>query len=62
MKIQKQLSKKRGDKVYHKYVVVLPGGVVKEAEFRGGQELEVKVKKGEIRLKRKVKNGAPRIG
>ncbi len=54
MKIQKQLSKKRGDKVYHKYVVVLPEELIKKAGFKAGEDLEGKVdKKGEIRLGRK---------
>ena len=53
MKIQKQVSDRRGDKVYHKYVVVLPGEAVKDAGFKEGDEVVAKVKKGEVRLVRK---------
>lgn len=53
MKIQKQLSKKRGDKVYHKYVVVIPEQALKDAHFKQGDELKAVVKKGEIKLSRK---------
>ncbi len=53
MKIQKQLSKKRGDKVYHKYVVVLPEQALKDANFKPGDNLKAVVKKGEIKLRRK---------
>lgn len=53
MKIQKQLSKKRGDKIYHKYVITLPEETLKNAGFKEGEELEAEAKKGEIRLKRR---------
>lgn len=54
MKLQKQLSKKRGDKIYDKYVVVLPPLVIKEASLKEGDQLEASaVKKGEVRLVRK---------
>ena len=52
MKLQKQLSKKRGDNIYHKYVIVLPEESVKEAGFHEGDELSAEAKKGEIRLKK----------
>ncbi len=50
-RLQKQLSRKVGDKEYPKYVVVISPKDIKEAGFKEGQELFVKVKKGEIRLK-----------
>ena len=53
MKIQKQLSKKRGDKIYYKYVVVLPEEMIKKAGFKAKQELKGVVKKGEIKLEKK---------
>ena len=53
MKIQKQMSDKRGDKIYHKYVVVIPEDKIQEAGFKEGDELEAEAKKGEIRLRRK---------
>ncbi|GBE20325.1 MAG TPA: AbrB/MazE/SpoVT family DNA-binding domain-containing protein [Candidatus Pacearchaeota archaeon] len=53
MKIQKQLSKKRGDKIYHKYVIVLPKKIVKDSSLKEGDELEASAKKGEIKLRKK---------
>ena len=53
MKIQKQLSKKRGNKIYHKYILNIPSELLQESGFKEGDELEAEVKKGEIRLKRK---------
>lgn len=53
MKLQKHLSKK-GEKKYHKYVVVLPNKAVKKAGFRKGTNLEVEAIEGEIKL---VKEG-----
>jgi bifunctional DNA-binding transcriptional regulator/antitoxin component of YhaV-PrlF toxin-antitoxin module len=47
------LNKKRGNKIYYKYVVVIPEEKVKEAGFKEGDSLEAEAKKGEIRLKRK---------
>jgi antitoxin component of MazEF toxin-antitoxin module len=55
MKIQRHLSHKRGDKIYHKYVVVLPDNLIKDSGFQEGDELEAEAKKGEIRLKRREK-------
>ena len=53
MKIQKQLSHKRGDKIYYKYVIVLPDNLIESSGFKEGDELEAEAKKGEIRLKKK---------
>lgn len=52
MKIQKQLSNKRGKKIYHKYVIIIPPELVKESGLEG-HELQAEVSKGEIRLKKK---------
>jgi len=52
MKLQRQLSKKRGDKIYHKYVLVVPEDKVKEAGLSEGDELEVNAKKGELSLRK----------
>ncbi len=52
MKIQKQISDKRGGKTYYKYVVVLPESVVKEAGLKEGDELVAEAMNSEIRLKR----------
>ncbi|MBU3912987.1 MAG: hypothetical protein KKB21_00785 [Nanoarchaeota archaeon] len=54
MRIQKQLSKKRLNKMYYKYVVVIPPMQIKESNLEG-YELEAEVKNGEIKLKRKEK-------
>jgi hypothetical protein len=53
MKIQKQLSKKRGNKIYHKFVVVIPEDKIQDAGFKEGDELIAEAKKGEIKLIRK---------
>lgn len=53
MKIQKQLSKKRGDKVYHKYVITIPEETLKKAGFKEGDELEEEARKGEVRLRKR---------
>ena len=52
MRIQKQLSKKRKNKVYYKYAIVIPPMQVKESNLEG-YELEAEVKDGEIKLKKK---------
>jgi len=53
MKIQKQLSNKRKNKIYYKYAVVIPPMQVRESNLEG-YELEAVVKDGEIRLKKKA--------
>lgn len=53
MKIQKQLSKKRGNKIYHKHVVVIPNDIIKKAGLKGGDELEIEVKDKKIVLRKK---------
>lgn len=52
MKIQKQLSKKRGDKKYYRCVINIPSDVLKKAGFKAGDELKADAKKGEIKLKK----------
>ncbi|MDO8622910.1 MAG: AbrB/MazE/SpoVT family DNA-binding domain-containing protein [archaeon] len=53
MKLQKQLSKKRGDKEYYRYVVNIPSDVIEQSGFKEGDELSAEAKKGEIKLRRK---------
>jgi len=53
MKVQKQLSKKRGDKKYFRYTINLSGANIEESGFKEGDELEAEVKKGEIKLRKK---------
>jgi len=55
MKLQKQLSKKRKNKTYYKYVINIPPMIIKEAHLNYGQELEIAVEKGNIILKRKIR-------
>lgn len=50
MKLQKQLSRKVGDIVYPKWVVVIPPEKVNEAKWKEGEELEAVIKDGKITL------------
>lgn len=42
VKLQKQVSRKVGEKEYSKYVVVIPLDKIQEAGFKEGQELSIK--------------------
>ncbi len=53
MKLQKHSSKKKGEKDYPKYVVVIPKDVIEKSGFKEGDELEAEAKKGEVRLRRR---------
>ncbi len=53
MRLQKQLSRKSKNRVYDKWVIVIPSKVVKEADFKEGDEFKAETKKWEIRLKKK---------
>lgn len=55
MQIQKQLGKKVGNKIYPKYVVVIPEKVIQDAGFKPGEKLEAEAKKGEIKLRMRGK-------
>jgi len=52
-KLQKQLSRKVGDKKYPKYIVVIPPEKIKEVGFKEGQELDIKVEKNKIIIKKR---------
>ncbi len=52
MKLQKQLSRKVGDKEYSKYVAVIPSKIIEESGIREGEELSIKVKNGKITLEK----------
>jgi hypothetical protein len=52
MRIQKQLSKKRENKIYYKYAIIVPPSYVKESGLEG-YDLDAKVTPGEIRIKKK---------
>jgi len=53
MKLLKVKSREYKGKAYHKYRINLPEKVINEAGFKVGDELEVEVEKGEVRLRRK---------
>ncbi len=44
MYLQKQLSKKIGDKEYAKYVIVVPPKLIEQLKWKGGDELEAEIK------------------
>ncbi len=44
MRLQKQLSKKIGDKEYAKYVIVVPPKTIDKLKWKEGEELEAEVK------------------
>ena len=52
MKLQAQATKKKGEKPYPKYAVVLPRQAVEKAGFEKGDELEADACKGEITIRR----------
>lgn len=54
MKLQKQLSRKVGNKEYAKWVAVIPPKIVEEAKLKEGEELKVKIEKGKIIIERKT--------
>ena len=51
-RLQKQLSRKVGDKEYAKYVIVIPPEEIKKSGFREGQELKIETKEGKITIKK----------
>lgn len=52
VRLQKQSSRKIGDKEYTKFVIVIPSEKVKEAGFSEGQELKIETKEGKIILRK----------
>ena len=50
MKLQRQLSRKTKDKVYDKWVIVIPPKKIKEAELKEGDELKIEAGKGKLIL------------
>ena len=53
MKLQKQLSRKVGNKKYAKWVMVIPPKIIEEAKLKEGQEMEIDVKEGKIIIGKK---------
>jgi len=55
MQLQKQLSQKRGNKIYYKHVLVIPNEIVEKAELKEGDELEAEASKHHISIKKSLK-------
>lgn len=55
MKIQKHISDKRGNKIYYKYVIVLPSKLIKKLGFKAGDELKADVKGGKLVIGRVIR-------
>ena len=55
MKLQQRINRKVGDKEYVKWYVNIPTGVIEEAGWKQGSDLEVVVKDGKVVLKPKSK-------
>ena len=55
MKLQKRFLREVNGKMYYKYLVQIPPEIIKEAKLKEGDELDIKVGKGEVRL-RKIEN------
>jgi len=52
MKLQSRFLREVNGKKYYKYIVQVPPKVIEEAELKEGDELDVVVEKGEVRLKK----------
>ena len=50
MRLQKQLSRKVGNVIYPKWVIVIPPEKIKEANWKENTELEAIIKDGKITL------------
>ena len=51
MKLQKRLSRIYKGKKYYKYLLVIPAEEIEKAKFKEGNQLEIKTKEGEIKIK-----------
>lgn len=52
MRLQKQLSKKIGEKEYDKYVIVVPPKYIKKLKWKHGEELEAEVRGNKLIIER----------
>ena len=43
MKLQKQTSRKIGNKEYSKYVIIIPSEAIKELKWKEGEEIKSKI-------------------
>lgn len=55
MKLQKRLSRKYKDKIYYKWMIIIPDEDVRYAELKEGDELKVESEPGKIKLIKKIK-------
>ena len=51
MQLQKQVSKRRGDRTYYKYVLVIPNKIVRAMKIKEGDEFKPSIKKKKLILK-----------
>lgn len=61
VKLQKQLAYKYKERKHYKHVIVVPDDAITELCWKGGQELELTVKEGQLIVKPKSEkqdNGA----
>lgn len=56
-KLQKQLAYKYKKKHHYKYVIVIPDEAVTELGWRGGQDLDLTVKDGQLVVATRKDNG-----
>jgi antitoxin component of MazEF toxin-antitoxin module len=53
MRLQKQLSRKVGNKEYAKYVIVVPPKTIEALEWKDGENLEAEAKENKLIIRRK---------
>lgn len=53
MKLQKRFLRNYNGKDYYKYIINIPPAIIKEANLKENQDLEIKVDKDKIILKKK---------
>jgi bifunctional DNA-binding transcriptional regulator/antitoxin component of YhaV-PrlF toxin-antitoxin module len=56
-KLQRQLAYKYKEKHHYKHVIVVPDEAITELGWKGGQELELKVKGGQLIATLKKESG-----
>ena len=56
MKLQKQLSRKYGNKEYPKWTIVIPPRDIEELGWNAGEDLESEIKGQELTIRREGKN------
>ena len=51
-KLQKQVSRKVGDKEYSKYVIVIPEEIINNVDFKEGEEVKIETNEGKIVIRK----------